>query len=318
MSFLNQGPQHRAWNLFLGDTGQAGGCGPDGPAWSPVTLLAGDYRAGGVGDGVWALAGGSGVDFVRWSSDNGATWTASTGLTATGDGRIFAIAYGAGRWVAGGPPTSVNVSSDDAQTFTPIVLGWGGGRQGVIKFQNGQFVVFPNVATLYGARSPDGVVWSPVTKDIDEILDLAFGNGRYVGICADRFQVSTDNGVTFTTSNTFAPSNFQRIAFGNDVFVAINRISAQSKVTADGVTVTTQATPATFQSIVFAEGKFWALTNGSDNVYQSADGLTWTVSTNTLPAAAINWGVLVTDGAGSYLAAQAVTIGGTSGAFGSC
>ncbi len=320
MSFLNAGPQHRAWNLLLGETGQF--VCEDGPVWLPESINSGRWRDAGANQfGTYAIAGGTpGIDRILWSSDFGQTWNIATGITPSTSGELRSICWAPvgttppGTWLAEGAPGGVQISTDGAQTWSPInpVPSIPNDR---IRFLNGLFWTLDLAGSNIAAKSPNGISWTNTTLPaLDGWQDIAYGNGRYIALgAASGFAVSLD-GVTWTAGAVFS-ANYQRLAFGNGVFVAIDRTNANVRVTVDGLTTVVVPVATPFRTVLFAQGVFLGAT--TDRFYVSRDGLTWSLSPYSMPFTA-NWGAVVYNGGSGYLAVATDVNASTAAALGVC
>jgi len=219
------------------------------------------------------------TEFGNWSSATcpGQSYTG----VAYGNGTFVAIAYGTN---PGAPTTDVITSTDNGQTWTlramPSARQWR-----AITFGNGYFcavVLGLNVA----ATSTDGITWTARTLvDNDNWRCIAYGNGRFVTIGPTKSNVSTDNGVTWTSS---AMPNVAQwgttCVFGNGVFVIMGYNSTVAATSTDGVTWTQRTLPkqSFWSSLAYGNGTFVSSgpntsgVTGSEFVYSTDNGATWT------------------------------------------
>jgi len=129
---------------------------------------------------------------MRYSSDNGATWTKVANTTFGITSEIYSIAYGNGKFVAVGGSHEQLSTSPDGVTWTVVknnVLG------GSIIYANNKFVA---VGKGKIATSPDGVTWTDV--NVDSIFEYDY----------------IYNGTTYKTHY-----RLRAIAFGNGTFVVV-------------------------------------------------------------------------------------------------
>ncbi|WP_221031346.1 WD40/YVTN/BNR-like repeat-containing protein [Actomonas aquatica] len=130
----------------------------DGQTWAQVNRSATSHRllSGAWGDGRWMVAAELGL----LTSINGKDWSVMTNASAFHGG---AVAYGAGRFVAGGPAGQIMVSEDGGTSWAVA-----GGLQGTLNqlvFGNGRFlasVSAPGSASGWYV-STDGYTWTPAS-----------------------------------------------------------------------------------------------------------------------------------------------------------
>jgi hypothetical protein len=110
-------------------------------------------------------------------------WTAVANSTF-GDSNINAIAYGEGKFVAGGDLGKMAYSSDGINwTAIPPGTGAGTSRFGTasiisIAYGSNRFVAVAINGRM--ATSPDGVNWTALTTGSSTISAIAYGNGIFV------------------------------------------------------------------------------------------------------------------------------------------
>ena len=144
-------------------------------------------------------------DGVRAHSNDGKTWTASTGsATKTKD-----IAFGNGVFVAIGG-TAVLRSTDGGATFQSAAT-LGAPADGLI-FAQGHFTTWANG---HAYTSQDGTTWTDHAVAGDQRATVAYGHGTYVRIAGDVRMRSTD-GITWThaTPNGQNGNWFSMVTFG--------------------------------------------------------------------------------------------------------
>lgn len=203
-----------------------------------------------------------GVGFwgARVRSGEGLSWTSGVEVAS---GNLYAVTYGAGRFVAGG-------YADD--------------------FTRGRIVT-----------STNGLDWRTATffgNPTNEFVGVAFGNGTFRAITPTRNYTSDTNATNFLSAS--GSSQNRLICFGNDRFI---RVSDQLHVyTRPSPTdpmswvLTPWPTAIPFERITFGAGLFLA-TAGRD-VASSTNGFDWTVHTNALPSSVAD----VTYGHGVFMA----------------
>jgi len=193
-----------------------------------------DIEAIAYGNGKFVASGGGGK--MAYSIDNGITWTAiNTGTIfdytyneSTHSSTIRAIAYGNGKFVAGGEMGKMAVSTDGT-TWTAVADStFGTNYIKAIAYGNGKFVAVGYYGKM--AVSTDGTTWTAVANNtfiaLYPILSIAYGNGKFVaggrdGYGRGKMAYSTD-GATWTSvdvSSMFDIS-INAISYGNGKFVA--------------------------------------------------------------------------------------------------
>jgi hypothetical protein len=196
---------------------------------------------------------------------------------------LNSIAFGSGVFVAVGHRGKVLVSRDganwtDTNPAVPVLF-WR-----TVRFLNGQFHIVG--ATNVMLRSADGTNWAATLLPRDQILDVAYGNGRWV--IADPSMLSSSNLVDWVppnvSSNSFA---FQTVVFSQNKFVAsfVNYSTPSQCVThsPDGInwtlagSVPTSVTSPTH--CIYDGGRYVLMHALSGQVFSSLDALTWQPST---------------------------------------
>ena len=129
---------------------------------------------------------------MAYSSD-GASWTAVADSTF-GTSRIRAIAYGGGRWVAGGGDRGKMVYSDDnGVTWTAVTNSTFDSRIEAIAYGNNRFVAGGSEGKI--AYSENGASWTAAGEGVlgtytyygdyteaDDIYAIVYGNNRFVAV----------------------------------------------------------------------------------------------------------------------------------------
>ena len=135
----------------------------DGQTWTTGTGTTGDWLGGVAWNGTAFVAAGGNGRRVR-STDNGATWTNSTGYKSQSI-HYRGVAFGAGQIVAAGhtysesPNVGVISTSPDGQAWTE--RRHAGAPLGTIAFGNGMFVGSGDNGAI--ATSADGITWTERT-----------------------------------------------------------------------------------------------------------------------------------------------------------
>lgn len=218
--------------------------------------------------------------------------TVATGQSATGSYRD--VAYGNSVYVlasANGTATDLRTSTDGA-TWTARTGPAGFGRS--IGFGLGLFVMINGNSV---ATSSDGITWATSTPGISFTFNcevLFFGGGQFVAMGQNGSGGNVDaytspNGTTWTSRTVPALAGYERIAYGNSIYVATGgQLWSASNTTyatsPDGATWTARTLPFTANvgGLVFANGKFWMLSAVSGtSIWSSTDGINWTSTTIT-------------------------------------
>jgi hypothetical protein len=232
------------------------------------------------------------TDSTIWESANayGDTYTAS----------ILAIAYGNGKFVAGGWDGKMAYSSDGASwtavanstiwdytdsygdTHTASIYG--------IAYGNNKWVAGGYDGKM--AYSSDGITWTAVEDSTIwqfTITAIAYGNGKFVAVGSGGKMAYSSDGVTWTAveDSTFGTSIITAIAYGNNRFVAVGD-DGKMATSPDGIT-RTAVTNSTFgwyniNAIAYGNDKFVA-GGSSGKMATSTDGISWTaVADSKFPA----------------------------------
>jgi hypothetical protein len=175
---------------------------------TPITLLA--IAKGGR---TWVTGGSGGIvlsssDLRRWDEHS-----------IGSDGDIFAIAYGAGRFVAvtdiGGIATSV-----DGVTWTTTRQSDGLWLWGVTYGPGGFLAVGADGTALL---SPDGSTWAAHATGTTQVLRGAvYGHGQYLAVGSDATAVSSPDGITWTSRKVPTEGvELWRPATGDAAFLAV-------------------------------------------------------------------------------------------------
>jgi hypothetical protein len=208
----------------------------DGLTWTIVDV---SKIFGTGGYGVSAIAYGNNKFVAGGTNGKIATSTDGTKWTAVDASKIFgdtgqcirSIAYGNGRFVAVDyifrMGTSTNGTTWTATDISKIssVYGSGGkyGLGGNIVYGNGKFVV----AGIGISTSTNGTNWtaavdiSKIAGSDSHISGIAYGNNKFVAICANGKALTSTDGITWTvvdSSDKF--DSYGAITYGGGKFVA--------------------------------------------------------------------------------------------------
>jgi len=214
--------------------------------------------------------------------------TVATGQAAGGSYRD--MAFGNSIYVlpsASGTTTDWRTSTDGATWTARTGPGVNAGRS--IGFGMGIFVVFNSASNMY--TSTDDITWTSHAAGLSASFNcevIFYGGGLWVamgqnGSTQDLAYTST-NGTTWTARTVPAIAGYERIAYGNSIYVATAGTLWSGSTTTyatspDGVTWTSRTLPftSTVGGLVFANGKFWMLpSNVGTAIWSSTDGINWT------------------------------------------
>jgi len=260
------------------------GCGNDDPA--------GDGNGDGNGD-----------DGGTQNSGDGTSWTVgANGYTGK---CVVGIAYGNGKFVAGGYPNEMSYSPDGI-TWTAVNSVPTGNSKATIKiiaYGGGTFVTCAESGTN-AIYSTDGITWRPTNNAVvgtdllgksNSVGAIAYGDNKFVAVGSKYTSYSSD-GITWTTTpiNKSSKSGFglltDAIVYDGSKFVAVGGAlddDINIWYSYDGITWTDVSTDAfdyisngktqkgCFNKIAYGNGKFVA--GGSKGkLATSTDGITWT------------------------------------------
>ena len=191
--------------------------------WKDLDYGNGNYIA--VGDGVASIS----TDGLNWTS------AGAPDLSYTG------IAYGDGVWiaVAEGGDTAIK-STDDGDSWTTITLP-SGSDWSDITYGKGKFVAIAessssNTESAYSADG--GSTWTESSMP-GGAYSVAYGNNRFVAI-EGNFDGSNNSfisfdGETWYQGNLPSASDWQDVAYGQGLFVAVAKNSGNCATSADGI-----------------------------------------------------------------------------------
>jgi len=198
----------------------------------------------GLADMVWANGTFVGVvaDYVAFSSD-GRTWTnwhQVTNLPAYND--LHCVAYGAGRYVAGGTYRTVWTSVDGLNWTNPA----------------------PELST------------EPYSRDVEGV---AYGNGMFVGVASPYGDVLTSlDGLAWSATELLTNGDYQYwtgVAHGDPGFVVVGQ-NGGTAFSPDGInwTLPPPDPQTAAYAIAFGAGRYVAV--GNERIAWTVDGTNWT------------------------------------------
>jgi LPXTG-motif cell wall-anchored protein len=256
------------------------------------------------------------------SPDGVTPWTVRNSGTSV---NLSGVVYGNGKFVVVGYGPTI-LTSLDGITWTsqspPVGLTDNLERVG---FGNGLFVAIGDRRAIL--ISTDGISWTRRTLvGVNPEYGIAYGNGVWIAVGRNaRIWRSADNGVTWCriwplwTPTPCGPTDpiipvgaldgnpeFRRIAFGNNVFVAVGDQST-IMTSPDGLYWTKQTVPnppgagQSFRGVRYGDGSF-VVTGYSGIILTSPDGVTWTQKTSgtSLNLRGVGFGITAS-GNGSFV-----------------
>jgi hypothetical protein len=215
----------------------------------PALLPAKDWSRITYGNGVFVAASinqvfdpGSGNYGNLWySSDDGATWTLGdlgVGTTTWWRG----LAYGAGTFVAVGPPwefafestDQIAYSTDDGVSWTPVTIATGLNLNDVI-YDGTNFIaigIYSGGSVTFVYTSPDGITWTPriftPTVLYQNWTSLCAAGGKVIAVSTNgnqRAAISLDSGVTWAIQACPLFDSWHGLAFAASKFCAVGNYS---------------------------------------------------------------------------------------------
>jgi len=218
-------------------------------------------------------------------------WTPVT-YNPFGNSYINAIAYGGGKFVAGGDKMAY---SSDGVTWTAVsdskitVIN-------AIAYDGSKFIA--GGASGKMATSSDGVTWTAVgdSKLSGYIQAIAYSNGKYIAGDSTGKMATSTNGTTWTAATTSnLTGEIQAIVGNGTTFVAVTgSYGGNMAYSSDGgSTWTAVDVKSTFGTssnqfdgkvIAFGNGKFVICTSSASNngkMWTSTNGSTWTAAGNS-------------------------------------
>jgi hypothetical protein len=271
----------------------------DGVTWTPVSnnaFINGDIYGIVYGNGRYVAAGATNNNNTinRTYSTDGTNWTAATSDNIFFEQAMYprgydvrAIAYGNGKFVAGGIQSRCAYSTDgiswtDATGVDASGNYTTGGTYAIfsgaailgIAYGNGKFVaVGPNGQTGSGriAYSPDGITWTAATSNSifpTFINSIVYGDDKFVAVGASGKIAHSTDGITWTavSNSTFGTTDINSIAYGDGRYVAVGD-DGKTAYSSDGINWTAipsansgfGTTGNTIWGVAYGNGRFIAV-----------------------------------------------------------
>jgi hypothetical protein len=213
------------------------------------------------------------------------TWTLQT-LSIAANFKLNSVAYGNGLFVAVGQLGNV-WSSPDGINWTQQISGTTTTLTSVC-FGDGKFVACRTSNQIFQSTN-NGINWTITTLSSTfnkSWTSIAYGSGYYVAVAAGGGSMTSQDGTTWSLSNTLPSQIWLSVAYGLvggvPTFVAVSTTSSLQNIaySTDGgsnwTLISTRPGSAsnTFNSITFGNGLFVAV--GYDFIITSPNGFTWT------------------------------------------
>lgn len=256
----------------------------NGSDWS---LLVGNQGFSCLAYGAGTLVAGGNGETILTSNDGGATWTDRSPHLDWGDLSYWSVpglsrmAYGTGTFAAvgmqshyGETPQSkgrILVSSDAGVTWTasspalPVSdIAFGGGRFVALKFTSRDYPAREIIV------STNGLDWNSArTFPTNGLNTIAHGNGRFVIGSGPAMVITSIDGAKWDIQDVPGVEYFNRVVFGNGLFLATTSIGLCSSV--DGLAWTRVAGPRqdlNYNNVFAVAGRFLAI-DSDNNLYES-------------------------------------------------
>jgi len=264
--------------LAVGSAGAAA-VSADGTNWLSVnTVTTKQLNAVAFGNGVF-VAVGDGATAI--SSPDGLTWTARS-MASSPLQNFVGVAFGSGTFVAVNLVNEVFTSTDGIAwtklTNPPVGQFWNN-----LKYVGGMFVLVGQSSTAgYIATSANGTTWNAGKSlaSTSGILDVAFGNGKWVGVSSSRYFTWVNADASDATAGTFSGLG-DSVGFVNGVFVSDN-----CYVSTNGTAWSRSNYPVVdINDMVTANN---LLVAAGSVLMSTLDGRTWAVHTRTLQQPDVN------------------------------
>ena len=195
------------------------------------------------------------------------------------------VVYGGDKFVALPDVGHTSAQSTDGITWTETT--WQGKE-----LQGTTLTYGDNKYVAAGAYSTDGVTWIETTMptldgETTRYNRITYGGNKFVAVGLSYTGAYSSDGITWTKMNMPRYKDWDELAYGNGVFVALGNelYPANGEYIArstDGITWTEEVSPFSglLHSMIFANGQFVILSNLE--VGFSSDGETWNIYQHNL------------------------------------
>ena len=236
---------------------------PDGITWTLRSPTA--YDAVTYGNGKWVALK---ANTAAISTDNGATWSVTTGITQLAN--VAGVSYGNGVFTAVLSSAVGIVTSSNGTSWTLISVGPASGFANVA-FGNQIFLALGSLGDIY--TSSDALTWTAQTSLPNaQWKGLAYGNGVFIAVASlsggDNVAYSL-NGTQFSVLTSVPNYAWTGITFGSGKFVTVGF---------DAVMYSSNVSRAIQASAVYSDpnnvGETWIMLLAYDKVGFFANGRT--------------------------------------------
>ena len=253
----------------------------DGISWTAVDLPAGMQYVNGVayGDNKFVAVCELGSPRIAYS-DDGIVWK-TTGISGFDNTKPwFQIEYVNGKFIAfdNSGASIAMVYSTDGLNWSAGNINLGGSGANVtvtgISYGNNVYVGYGSPTAVL--KSSDGINWSLASDAQAGTANAVHDGTKFVGVGAMGFVNHSSDGDVWTAHSMGAgPSPTRRLAFGNNIILAVGNNSTNSiAYSEDGFTWNGVAAPSTqtWVGVIYAGGKFIAGAQSGTNLMYSESG----------------------------------------------
>jgi hypothetical protein len=161
-----------------------------------------------------------------------------------------------------------------------------------VAYGDGQFVALS--ANGLGARSVNGITWTPITVPTLPYTGITYGDGVWVAVARDGKSIArSTNGSVWSTVTLLEFADWSSVAYGKGIFVAVaesDSSTTQTIYSTDaGLTWTNGAFSGGCKSIAYGNNRFVAIEGGfgsAEQTFMSFDGIVWQEGKLPVPS---NW-----------------------------
>lgn len=200
---------------------------------------ANSWRSVCFGNGRFVAISGSGTgDRAMYSDDNGASWTAATTPTPSGDLSWRYVAYGGGVYVAvGDTGTGTRVMTSATGTAFTLRTSAADNSWRSVCWGNGVWVkvAITGTGTRAAYSLDNGVTWAiaDTPPPDNDWRAVTWANGLFVAVAVTGTgnRVATSpNGRIWTSRTSAADNNWTGLAYGNGTLVAVGQSGTGTRV----------------------------------------------------------------------------------------
>lgn len=236
-----------------------------------------NWKGVAYGNGLFVAASPSGTngagDRIMRSTD-GATWTRSSlsggaegGSVAFGDDTFVSVMENAVIW-----------ASSDGLTWTRTASSGGTNKWLSVTYGHGSFHSVAFAGAYPSGRSTDGVNWSDAGLAYASGAwgSVVVGDDTVVAVDGSKIAFTTAGSTTWTIIGAPKSANWNSLAYGAGLFVAVSDDSVMTSPNGHTWTLRNAAENNYWTSVTYAAGMFVAVSsNGTNRVMTSTDGITW-------------------------------------------